>query len=116
VAPLVKGSEDEREIRLLLDAYRQSYHRLDAVSTARLWPGVDTAALTRAFSTIASQQIEFEQCALDVLGARATARCDGSLQYVPRVGSAAPQSRSLSWAFELNRSTGRWLISGVSAQ
>jgi hypothetical protein len=115
IAP-VKGSEDEREIRLLLDAYRQSYHRLDPVSTAMLWPGVDTAALTRAFSAIASQQIEFQQCALDVLGARATARCNGSLQYVPRVGSAEPQSRSLSWAFELNRNTGRWLISRVSAQ
>ena len=115
-APVAEGIETEREIRLLLDAYRQSYDRLDAVSTAMLWPGVDTAALSRAFSTITSQQVEFDQCALDVLGERATARCNGSLHYVRRVGNSTPQSRSLSWAFELNRSTGKWLISRVSAQ
>jgi hypothetical protein len=107
---------DEQEIRILLDAYRQSYVRLDAVSTARLWPGVDTAALSRAFSTIARQQVEFEQCALSVLGDRATARCEGSLEYVRRVGNGTARSRELSWAFELDRSTGRWLISRVTAQ
>jgi len=107
---------DEREIRSLLDAYRDSYDRRDVVSTARLWPGVDTAALSRAFGTIAKQQIDFEQCAFDVLGHRATARCSGSLQYVRRVGNSSPQSRSLSWDFELDRSTGQWLISRVTAQ
>lgn len=115
-APVAEGIQAERDIRLLLDAYRQSYDRLDVVSTAMLWPGVDTAALSRAFGTIASQQVEFDECALDVLGQRATARCNGSLHYVRRVGNSTPQSRSLSWAFELNRSTGKWLISRVSAQ
>jgi hypothetical protein len=107
---------DEHEIRSLLDAYRDSYDRRDAVSTARVWPGVDTAALSRAFGTLASQQLEFEQCALDVIGQRATVRCSGSLQYVRRIGAATPQSRTLSWDFELDRSTGRWLISRVTAQ
>ena len=107
---------DEREIRSLLDAYRDSYDRRDAVSTARLWPGVNTAALSRAFATVANQQIDFERCALDVIGHRATARCDGSLQYTRRVGNSSPHSRSLSWDFELDRSTGRWLISRVTAQ
>lgn len=107
---------DETEIRNLLDAYRDSYDRRDAVSAARLWPGVDTAALSRAFSTIASQQVDFERCSLDVIGQRAKARCDGSLQYVRRIGSDSPRSRSLSWDFELDRSTGRWLISRVTAQ
>lgn len=107
---------DEREIRNLLDAYRDSYDRRDAVSAARLWPGVDTAALSRAFSTIASQQVDFEQCSLDVIGQRAKARCNGSLQYVRRIGNDSPKSRALSWDFELDRSTGRWLISRVTAQ
>jgi len=107
---------DEREIRGLLDAYRDSYDRRDAVSAARLWPGVDTAALSRAFGTLASQQLNFKQCALDVIGQRATARCSGSLQYVRRIGTATPQSRSASWDFDLDRSTGQWLINRVSAQ
>jgi len=109
-------NRDEREIRCLLDAYRESYDRRDVVSTARLWPGVNTAALSRAFGTIAKQQIDFEQCAFDVIGQRATARCSGSLQYVRRVGNSSPQSRLLSWDFELDRSTGQWLISRVTAQ
>jgi hypothetical protein len=107
---------DEREIRGLLDAYRDSYDRRDAVSTARLWPGVNTAALSRAFGTLASQQLNFEQCALDVIGERATVRCSGSLQYVRRIGTAAPQSRAAFWDFELDRSTGQWLIRRVTAQ
>jgi len=107
---------DEREIRGLLDAYRDSYDRRDAVSAARLWPGVNTAALTRAFGTLASQQLAFKQCAFDVIGQRATARCSGSLQYVRRVGTSTPQSRAVSWDFEFERSTGQWLISRVAAQ
>jgi len=111
-------------IRQLLDAYRESYDRLDAVSAARLWPGVDTAALSRAFSTLASQQVEFDSCSLDVnqglpSGAhytKATAVCTGSVRYVRRVGNPAPQSRALAWTFELDRSSGRWLISAVKAK
>jgi hypothetical protein len=107
---------DEGEIRSLLEAYRQSYLRLDVVSTAKLWPGVDTAALARAFGTIASQQLDFEQCAFDVSGQRAKAHCQGSLHYVRRVGNATRQSREMSWAFELDRSSGRWLIDRVTTQ
>jgi hypothetical protein len=111
-------------IRELLDAYRESYDRLDAVSAARLWPGVDTAALTRAFSTLSSQEVDFNSCTLDLdrglpAGAhyqQATALCSGSVTYVRRVGNAAPQSRALAWTFDLDRSSGRWLIRRVVAK
>ena len=109
-------------IRELLDAYRQSYDRLDAVSAARLWPGVDTAALSRAFSTLSSQAVEFDSCTLDLdvpAGARyqrATALCSGSVTYRRRVGNASPQSRALAWTFELDRSSGQWLIRRVVAR
>jgi hypothetical protein len=111
-------------IRELLDAYRESYDRLDALSAARLWPGVDTAALSRAFSTLSSQQVDFDSCKLDVdqgLPAgghyqRATAVCSGSVTYTRRVGNASPQSRSLAWTFDLDRTSGRWLIRRVVAK
>ena len=111
-------------IHELLDAYRESYDRLDAVSAARLWPGVDTAALARAFSTLSNQQIDFDSCTLDLdhgLAAaghfqRATALCSGSVTYTRRVGSASPQSRALAWTFDLDRSSGRWLIRRVVAK
>jgi hypothetical protein len=108
----------------LLDAYRESYDRLDALSAARLWPGVDTAALTRAFSTLSSQDVEFESCTLDLDGGlssgahyqQATALCNGSVTYVRRVGNAAPQSKVMAWTFDLDRSSGRWLIRRVVAK
>jgi hypothetical protein len=111
-------------IRELLDAYRESYDRLDAVSAARLWPGVDTAALSRAFSTLSSQDVEFESCTLDLdrglpVGAHyqhATALCSGSVTYTRRVGNAAPQSKDLAWTFQLDRSSGQWLIRRVVAK
>ena len=106
----------ELEIHRLLEAYEESYDWRDAVSAAMLWPGVDTGALSRAFSTLASQNLAFDHCAVEVLGGRATATCNGSLEYVRRVGNHAPQSRSLAWTFELDRHAGRWLISRVTAR
>jgi hypothetical protein len=111
-------------IRELLDAYRESYDRLDAVSAARLWPGVDTAALSRAFSTLSSQDVEFDSCTLDLdrglpAGAhyqQATALCSGSVTYVRRVGNTSPQSKVMAWTFLLDRSSGRWLIRRVMAK
>jgi hypothetical protein len=106
----------EFEIHRLLEAYEESYDRRDAVSAAMLWPGVDTGALSRAFSTLASQDLAFDHCAVEVLGGHATATCNGSLEYVRRVGNHAPQSRPLAWTFELDRRAGRWLISRVTAR
>jgi hypothetical protein len=107
---------DETEIRRLLDEYRQTYSQLDAAGAARLGPGLDAPSLSRAFSTIARQDVQFQECALEVTGQRAAARCRGSLQYVTRVGSTSPQSRALSWTFIFDHSSGRWLISRVTAQ
>ena len=116
-APTVTVKErDEREIRGVLDAYRHSYEKLDVASTARLWPGVDKAALSRAFSTLAHQEIDFAECSLDVAGPHAKARCIGALQYVRRVGGNSRQTRSLLWEFELDRSSGQWLIERMTAQ
>lgn len=108
---------DERaEIDRVLRVYRESYDRLDVRLTATIWPTVDTRALARAFGTLAEQQVTFEHCELDVTGTRATARCDGTLRYVPRVGDSAPRVRQVSWAFDLHRVANRWEIRSVTAQ
>jgi hypothetical protein len=112
----IEPATGQFEIQRLLDAYEASYDRLDAVSAAMLWPGVDTGALSRAFSTLASQNVAFDHCAVDVLGGHATATCNGSVEYVRRVGDAAPQSRPLAWTFEFDHRAGRWLISRVTAK
>jgi hypothetical protein len=119
VAATAAIARDETAIRGLLSAYREAYDRLDAVAAARLWPGMDTAGLSRAFGTLSSQQVEFDSCAVDVADVRAeraSALCRGSLRYVRRVGSAAPQSRAATWQFQLRRSAERWLIEGVTVK
>jgi hypothetical protein len=107
------AANDQRAIRTILDAYRVAYEQRDTVAAARLWPGVDTRALTRAFGTLASHRMTFDRCDVAVTGMQAQARCDGTINYTPRVGDTQPQSRSMSWTFALDRSSGQWRISNV---
>jgi hypothetical protein len=112
----VESPDDTARIRAMLDEYRRAYERLDALSAAALWPGVDTRALVRAFGTLSRQSISFDRCDIQVTGSQATAQCDGAIEYVRRVGEAAPQSRGMSWSFELQQTAGRWRIVNVSAR
>lgn len=100
----------------MLDAYRGAYERLDAVSVATLWPGVDAQALKRAFSTLSRQRVFFDRCTINVTGTQATAQCAGAIEYVRSGGDATPQSRSTSWAFVLSRSGGDWRIATITAR
>jgi hypothetical protein len=108
--------DDQRTIRTILEAYRAAYEKRDTVAASTLWPGVDTRALTRAFNTLASHRMIFDRCDVAVAGMQARARCNGTITYTPRVGDAQPQSRSMSWTFALDRSSGQWRISDVNAR
>ena len=99
----------------MLQAYRDAYDRLDAPSAAVIWPRVDTRALNRAFSTLAEQDVSFDQCDLAIVGAKADAKCTGEIRYVQRVGDQAPRVRRLSWLFALERVSDRWQIAQVTA-
>jgi hypothetical protein len=113
-APAV-SSRDVEQIEGVIDAYRKFCEQLDAASAATLWRGVDTRTLSRAFSTLSRQSLRFDRCDIAVVGPRATAFCNGSLSFVRRVGDQSPQSRTMSWAFELERAADRWLLSNVKA-
>jgi hypothetical protein len=99
----------------VLDVYKQSYDRLDASTAATIWRGLDTAELARAFRTLISQDLTFDQCDVSVAGVRATAHCRGMLRYVPRVGGPSARIRRLTWAIELSRTNERWMIERVIA-
>ena len=106
---------DRSSIERVLEAYRDAYERLDAPSAAVIWPRVDTRALSRAFSTLAQQDVLFDSCDLDITGATAKARCVGEIRYVRRVGDQTPRVRRMSWSFTLERVSYRWQIARVSA-
>jgi hypothetical protein len=115
-APAASARLAEEQVQDVLDSYREYCERLDAASAATLWRGVDTRALGRAFSSLSSQTLAFDRCDIDVSGARASAVCTGSLSYVRRVGDQTPQSRRLSWSFDLEQTADRWMISNVTAR
>jgi hypothetical protein len=105
----------ETIIRGVLDAYETSYDQLDAAATSAVWLGADTRGLARAFGTLSSQDLTFDACDITVTGSRAVASCRGSVTFTRRVGGAQPQSRRLSWIFDLEHRD-RWMITRVSSR
>jgi hypothetical protein len=70
---------------------------------------VEQDALARAFGSLSSQRISFENCTIDVTGRLATASCLGTARVVPRVGGGM-QSARRSWVFWLRQSGDGWVI------
>src|SRR6185503_2429042 len=66
-------------------------------------PVVDDSALARAFDGLESQSLTFNACDVRVSGDAATATCQGSARYVPKVGSREPRVESRVWNFTLRR-------------
>src|SRR5262249_20602030 len=64
---------DEQLVTLVLQRYRQAYEGLDAPSAHAVWPGVNQAALARAFDGLESQSLTFDACDVNVKGAAAAA-------------------------------------------
>ena len=95
--------------------YEQAYKALDVQATAAIWPSVDRRALARAFATIKSQGLAFEQCDVQVVDSVATARCRGTIQYVRRIGSPVPRSAHQQWLFRMRKLGDEWKIDEIVA-
>lgn len=80
-----------------------------------VWPSVDRQALGRAFSTVKSQALRFESCAIGVSEAGASARCQGTLEFVPKVGRSEPRREEQEWLFTMRKAGTEWKINGVAA-
>lgn len=106
----------EPAVRTVLNRYASAYSALDADAAQRVWPGVNRAALARAFDSLASQQISLGDCRIDVAGASATARCGGMASWSPKIGGGGRQSESRSWTFELSRAARGWEIVSARVQ
>ena len=103
-------------VRAALNRYRNAFSNLDATGAKAVWPEVDERMLTRAFSQLEQQSIVFDACNIDVAAARATASCNGRLQFVPKVGSRTPRFESRQWTFTLNRGERDWWIQSVTSR
>lgn len=102
-------------VRGTIDGYARALERLDVQAAARLWPSVDRRALTRAFSSLKSQDVAFDDCIVDLESVTATARCTGTAQYVARIGPSGPRTGRFEWLFQMRKHDDEWKIEAVNA-
>jgi hypothetical protein len=115
-AVVVASRADETRVAQVLDRYARAYGDLNATAAHAVWPGVDERALARAFSSLASQTVSFDNCDISVSGAKANASCHGRASYVAKIGSREPRSEARTWNFELRRDGDAWMIQNAEAR
>jgi hypothetical protein len=103
-------------VKEALQRYRSAYEGLDAQSAQAVWPAVNQAALARAFDGLESQTLTFDACDVRVRGEAATATCQGSARYVPKIGSREPRIEPRTWSFTLRKTGADWKIDSARAE
>ncbi len=99
----------EPRIRAVLSSYEAGFDTLDATAVHRVWPGVDERSLARAFDGLASQSVSLGDCTIAVRGETATAQCQGSTTWAPKVGGGS-RTEARRWEFALRNGGGSWVI------
>jgi tetratricopeptide (TPR) repeat protein len=115
-APIEISPDDSLLVKATLQRYRVAYEGLDARSAQAVWPAVNQAALARAFDGLESQSLTFDACEVRVRGEVATAICQGSARYVPKIGSREPRTEPRVWNFSLHKAGGDWKIESARAE
>jgi hypothetical protein len=102
-------------VRAVLSGFERAYSALDADAASRVYPAVDRKALARAFSGLSAQQIQFNDCRIQVLQGAARATCAGTARWTPKVGGGSRQ-QARRWDFDLQQVSGGWRIGAVKVQ
>jgi hypothetical protein len=108
--------DDEQLVKQALQRYRTAYEGLDARQAQAVWPAVNESALQRAFQGLASQNLIFDACDVQLRGGAATAVCRGTTKYVPKVGSREPHIEPRVWNFTLRKAGEDWQIENARAE
>jgi hypothetical protein len=106
---------DQSAVLETLQEYARAYQALDVKATAAVWPSVDRRALTRAFSTLRSHQLELENCKVAITDTSATTHCRGAVEYVRKIGSSTPRTGYQDLTFKLRKLGSDWFIDEVEA-
>ena len=115
--PMVEmTADDSLLVKQALQRYRVAYEGLDARSAQAVWPAVNQAALARAFDGLESQSLTFDACDVRVRGEVATATCQGSARYVPKIGNREPRTEPRVWNFSLHKAGNDWKIESARAE
>ncbi|HTM05580.1 MAG TPA: hypothetical protein VL173_18855 [Vicinamibacterales bacterium] len=101
---------DGNRVAQVLNRYARAYGDLDPRAASAVWPTVDERALSRAFASLESQDVSFDNCTIDVNGATASALCHGRTSYVGKVGNRQLHTEPRQWRFELKLQGDDWKI------
>ena len=74
------------------------------------------AALARAFDSLSGQHVSLDKCRIDVAGSKASAHCDGSSSWTPKIGDRTRRTEARRWEFELVRGADGWRILNAAVQ
>lgn len=101
---------DGNRVAQVLNRYARAYGDLDPRAASAVWPTVDEHALSRAFASLESQDVSFDNCTIDVTGATARALCLGRTSYIGKVGNRQLHTEPRQWRFELKLQGDDWKI------
>jgi len=107
---------DRTAVQGVLDRYRQTFDSLSVDDVATFWPSVNVRSLARAFDQLASQNVTFDGCTIELRGVQADATCRGKVRYVPKVGSRTAHVDAHQWTFLLERARAGWTITRVDVR
>lgn len=100
-------------VREAVLAFEAAWSRLDTAATRDVWPSANPTTLTSAFTAMREQRLRLAPCDVERTGNRATASCEGTLRYRPRVGDHTTRVRRDTWDFTLERSTDGWVVTDL---
>jgi hypothetical protein len=107
---------DRQAIQVVLGQYQAALSRLDASGVRAIWPGLNAAGLERAFGQMERQAVTFSACSVTIVGAGATARCQGRASYVPKVGNRTERVDHRQWQIDLRKNGDSWRIVAVDSR
>ncbi len=107
---------DRQAIYAVLERYQTAFSQLDTNAVRAIWPGLNASALERAFGQVERQAVRFSACSVAIIGAGATARCQGSASYVPKVGSRTERVNTRRWQIDLRKSGDDWRIVALDSR
>jgi hypothetical protein len=112
--PIADPVDERANVLATLRRYESAYSALDARAVRTVWPTVNQGALSRAFESLASQNIRLGNCAVTVRAPTARAVCAGTATWVPRIGGGKQREDRRTWTFSLAQRDQSWSI--VSAE
>ena len=104
------------EVESVLGRYARAFSSLDAGRAKAVWPSVNQRNLERAFDTLEQQEFDLGACEISVLPPQATALCDGTARYTPKVGNRRMRTESRRWTFLLRQNGPNWAIESVDSR